>query len=68
MKKLVLSGLIVAACAGLGAVNAGAYENFIPMGTGYSTEVDSVPRFGTDRAQVNGTSDVLESEVWHQES
>lgn len=65
MKKLVLSGLLVAAIAGLGAVKAEAYENFIPMGTGYSTQVDSVPRFGSEQAQINSTTDVLETEVWH---
>ncbi len=65
MRKSVWSVLILAACAGFGAAEASAYENFIPMGTGYSTEVDSVPRFGSERAQVNSTTDVLETEVWH---
>lgn len=65
MRKSVLSVLIVAACAGFGAAEAAAYENFIPMGTGYSTDVDSVPRFGSERSQVNSTTDVLETEIWH---
>ncbi|MFT3672107.1 hypothetical protein [Aestuariivirga sp.] len=65
MRKSVLSVLIVAACAGFGAAEAVAYENFIPMGTGYSTDVDSVPRFGSERSQVNSTTDVLETEIWH---
>lgn len=64
MRKSVLLCLALAALPfGLSGA-AHAYENFIPMGTGYSSEVDSLPRFESDRGQVSVTTDVLETEVW----
>ncbi len=64
MRTFVKSGLVLAVLAGFAAVPAAAYENFIPMGTGYSSEVDSVPAFGSERGQVSVTTDVLETEVY----
>ena len=64
MRTFVKSGLVLAVLAGFAAVPAAAYENFIPMGTGYSSDVDSVPAFGSERGQVSVTTDVLETEVY----
>jgi hypothetical protein len=41
-----------------------AYENFIPMGTGYSTEVSEVPTFDSERGQVIQETDLIESEQY----
>lgn len=41
-----------------------AYENFIPMGTGYSTEVDSLPDFASEAGQINQQADVYETEIY----
>ncbi len=64
MRKSVVFVVTVSAFAGLAAGCANAYENFIPMGTGYSTEIDSLPSFDTDAGQVSVTTDVLETEVY----
>jgi hypothetical protein len=60
--------LIIAAgsLALLMAVPASAFENFIPMGTGYSTEVDSVPSFDSDRGEIIQQSDIYETELYLQ--
>jgi hypothetical protein len=41
-----------------------AYENFIPLGTGYSTEVGSLPLFESDEGQVIQKTDIYESEIY----
>lgn len=41
---------------------ASAYENFIPSGTGYSTEVDSLPTFDSEAGQINVQADIYETE------
>jgi hypothetical protein len=46
------------------AAPAMAYENFIPLGTGYSTEVQSVPEFDSTRGRVNQEADIIESEIY----
>lgn len=57
-------GVALLATTYAGASTCFAYENFIPLGTGYSTEVDSVPEFGTERAQINQEADIIETEIW----
>jgi hypothetical protein len=52
---LVLAGL---------AVPAAAYENYIPLGTGYSASVDSLPSFDSAASQVNQQSDIYETELY----
>jgi hypothetical protein len=64
MRTFVVSGLLLVAAIAAMPGAAMAYENFIPMGTGYSTEVDSLAGFDTDRGQISVTTDVLETEVW----
>lgn len=46
------------------AAPAGAYENFIPLGTGYSTEVGSLPSFESEQGQVIQQTDIYESELY----
>jgi hypothetical protein len=56
---VVIGGL----CLGLSG-NAIAYENFIPLGTGYSSNVDSVPEFDSEAGVVASESDVYETELY----
>ena len=41
-----------------------AYENYIPLGTGYSPNVDSLPAFESDAGQVSQRSDEYETELY----
>lgn len=41
-----------------------AYENFIPLGTGYSTAVGSLPLFESEEGQVIQKTDIYESEIY----
>lgn len=41
-----------------------SYENFIPLGTGYSTDITEVPAFGSERAQVTQEADIIETEIY----
>jgi hypothetical protein len=41
-----------------------AYENYLPLGTGYSTNVESLPEAGSEEAEVAQQSDVYESELY----
>ena len=43
---------------------AQAFENFIPAGTGYSTEVQTLPDFNSDQSQVNQQTDIYETEIY----
>ena len=43
---------------------ARAYENYIPLGTGYSPNVDSLPAFESDAGQVSQRSDEYETELY----
>jgi hypothetical protein len=59
--RCVLVGLaFVAAASG----SAMAYENFIPMGAGYSSSVSEVPEFGSAKGKVNSRADVYETEIY----
>jgi hypothetical protein len=60
MRVFVVTALLIAGFAG----PAVAYENFIPLGTGYSTEVDSLPSFGSERAEISARADVYETELY----
>jgi hypothetical protein len=46
------------------AAPAGAFENFIPLGTGYSTEVGSLPPFDSYEGQIAQQTDIYESEIY----
>ncbi len=41
-----------------------AYENYIPLGTGYSPDVDSLPTFESDAGQISQQTDVYETELY----
>jgi hypothetical protein len=43
-----------------------AYENFIPLGTGYSSEVDSLPDFESEQSRINAQADLYETELYWQ--
>ena len=49
------------------ATPAYAYENFIPLGTGYSTEIDSIPDLNSKRDVVNLQTDIIETEIYRKE-
>lgn len=48
----------------LGSSAAMAYENFIPLGTGYSSDVDSLAASGTDLEELTVKSDIYETELY----
>jgi hypothetical protein len=58
--------VFVAVGLGLSILPTHAFENFIPMGTGYSTDVDSVPAFDSERGQVIQQADIYETEIYMQ--
>jgi hypothetical protein len=55
---LMVMALLAAATA------AQAFENFIPAGTGYSTEIESLPDFNSDQSQINQQTDIYETEIY----
>jgi hypothetical protein len=57
---------ICLSAAALVALSTGAmaYENYIPLGTGYSTTVDSLPSFDSDQGQIIERTDVYETEQY----
>jgi hypothetical protein len=60
MKSLVLILVLPLAFATQGV----AYENFIPSGTGYSSEIDSIPELNSDRDKINAGTDLIESDLF----
>jgi hypothetical protein len=61
MKTLSISLVIGFA---LGAVPASAYENYIPLGTGYSSNVDRLPAFDSNAGQISQQTDIYETELY----
>jgi hypothetical protein len=59
--------LLAAGFALMFPASASAYENFIPMGTGYSTEVGSLPAFDSEHGQVIQQTDIYESEIYRKQ-
>jgi hypothetical protein len=41
-----------------------AYENFIPSGAGYSSEISSIPELNSSRDKVNAAADLIESDLF----
>jgi|JI10StandDraft_1071094.scaffolds.fasta_scaffold145242_2 hypothetical protein len=64
MKKYVIAGALLMSAVAMGGAAASAYENFIPLGTGYSSDVDSLADVGTDRNDLTVRSDVYETELY----
>ena len=41
-----------------------AYENYIPLGTGYSATVDSLPQFDSEAGEISRRTDTYETELY----
>jgi hypothetical protein len=61
--RLVFSLLATATFLG-GSVSAQAYEKFIPLGAGYSTEISSLPALNSEAEAIINQSDVYETEIY----
>ncbi len=60
MRVFVMSGVML-----FGLLSpAAAFENFIPLGTGYSTEVSDLAGFESPQAEVIGKADIYETELY----
>jgi hypothetical protein len=59
----LLVGLVLATAVPPSAM---AYENYIPLGTGYSSNVDSLPSFDSEAGQISQQADIYESEIYRQ--
>jgi hypothetical protein len=62
MKMRAISLVFVLVIAAAPA--AMAYDKYIPLGTGYSPDVDSLPAFNSDAGQVSEQTDVYETELY----
>jgi hypothetical protein len=59
MRALVVVGFMV-----LAATPASAYENFIPLGAGYSPNVSTVPEFDSEDGKKIARSDSYETDIY----
>ena len=57
----LVSGFAVAVSLSSAAM---AYENYIPLGTGYSTNVDSLPTFDSNAGEISSKTDIYETEIY----
>jgi hypothetical protein len=57
----IIVGLIAILMTGTAAR---AYDTFIPMGAGYSTEVSSIPALNSDEEKVISQTDLYETELY----
>jgi hypothetical protein len=62
MKMRIISLLFLSSVALSGP--ALAYENYIPLGAGYSSNVDSLPAFDSEAGQISQETDVYETELY----
>jgi hypothetical protein len=46
------------------ALPAAAYENYIPLGTGYSSNIDALPAFDSEAGKVSSKTDIYETELY----
>ena len=60
LKQILLVGAVV--CGGFAP--ALAYESFIPLGTGYSTNVSKLPSLNSDAQSLSAQTDVYETEIY----
>lgn len=49
------------------ATTAQAFENFIPAGTGYSTEIITLPDLNSDQSKLNQQTDIYETEIYRKQ-
>ncbi len=64
--RLVCSFLTAAVFVSL-SVSAQAYEKFIPLGAGYSTEVSTLPALNSAAEAIINQSDIYETEIYYKE-
>lgn len=55
--------VLVFAC-GLWPLQAGAYENFIPLGHNYSPDDSVLPELNSRQDQINAQVDIFESDIY----
>jgi hypothetical protein len=60
MRSYVIASVVFVGLAG----PCQAYENFIPLGTGYSAEVESLPRFDSSAGDTASKADIYETELY----
>jgi hypothetical protein len=60
LNQILLVGAIV--CSSFAP--ALAYESFIPLGTGYSTNVSELPSLNSDAESLAAQTDVYETEIY----
>lgn len=60
---------LILATAGIVVLSgsAQAFENFIPAGTGYSTEIITLPDLNSDQSKLNQQTDVYETEIYRKQ-
>ena len=58
---ILVGGLVL----GMMVMPAQAYENFIPLGTGYSTSVSKDPALESERQRVIAQTDIYETEIYN---
>lgn len=58
---ILAGGLVL----GVMVMPAQAYENFIPLGTGYSTSVSSIPGIKSERQRIIEQTDIYETEIYN---
>jgi hypothetical protein len=63
----LVSGFVVIVALATGSVVAQAYEKFIPLGAGYSTDVSALPAVNSDAQALTVQSDVYETEIYNKE-
>ncbi len=52
---------------GMMVMPAQAYENFIPLGTGYSTSVSTIPGIESERQRIIEQTDIYETEIYNKQ-
>ena len=58
--------IVCVICFGL-SVPAMAYENFIPLGAGYSTDVSSLPALNSQSQAITAQADIYETELYRKQ-
>jgi hypothetical protein len=64
MKMRILKVILVVFASVAASPATFAYENYLPLGTGYSSNVDSLPNFDSEAGQINQQADVYETEIY----
>lgn len=59
--------LFVSAVAVFVVSPAEAYQNYIPLGAGYSTNVSSLPALNSDAQALTSQTDIYESELYRKQ-